>query len=116
MSTALAGMFPIGRPATSSKSVTCTWCNGTGWWQFGRRCFKCGGVGRAERITKETRLRDKRAHVSEVEGIIAENEVTLAQLGEGAANWKTCGVRGEIARRSAQLVQLRAELAAMEAA
>lgn len=116
MSDTLAQMFPIGRPATSSKSVTCTRCKGTGWWQFGRRCFKCGGVGRAERVTKETRLRDKRAHVAEVEGIIAENEARLAQLDEGAANWKTRGAREEIARRSDQLVQLRAELAVLEVA
>ena len=116
MSDTLARMFPIGRPATSPKFATCTRCKGTGWWQFARPCFKCGGVGRAERVTKETKLRDKRAHVAEVEGIIAENAARLAQLGEGAASWKTRGPREEVARRSEQLVQLRAELAAMEVA
>jgi hypothetical protein len=108
----LEAAFAIGTPATSAASKTCSRCNGTGWWALGRKCFKCGGVGHAERTTLATRIRDKRLHVEEVRGIIATYSGHLAT----AARWGRKCIEARITERTTQLAQLEAELAAMEGA
>jgi hypothetical protein len=102
--------FAIGRPAQSSAHRTCGRCRGTGWWQLGRRCFGCGGVGRHEVVTLAVRIRDKRAHVEEVRGIIAADIAALATARFGRGQRER-----EIAKRTAQLAALEAELAALGA-
>lgn len=97
-------------PARTSAHKTCSRCRGTGWWQLGRKCFKCGGVGHHEVATLATRIRDKRAHVEEVRGIIATDAAALATARFGRGQREK-----HIAERTAQLAVLEAELAALEA-
>lgn len=104
----LEAEFAIGKPATSAKHVTCSRCKGTGWWQLGRKCFKCGGFGRAEHITDATRLRDKRAHVAEATKTLAATEAYVPR-------WGKAGHAALILRERAHLTKLQAELAALEA-
>lgn len=76
----LEAALPIGRPAPSKAFKTCSRCKGTGWWQFARKCFKCGGRGYAEVVTLATQIRDKKAHIVEVRGIIADGTARLATM------------------------------------
>lgn len=91
----------------------CTRCAGTGDWAPGRVCFRCNGAGRVERDTLATQIRDKRAHVVEVRGIIAAERDALATprrvLGRAQRE-------ARLAQRVAQLAQLEAELTALETA
>lgn len=107
----LEAAFAIGTPAKTAADKTCTRCKGTGWWSLGRRCFKCGGEGHAERLTNAVRIRDKRAHIDEVRGIVAADVERLATVRFGRKQLESA-----IAKRTAQLAQLEAELAALEAA
>lgn len=102
--------FAIGRPAQTSAHRTCSRCQGTGWWQFGRTCFKCGGAGRHVVFTLAMKIRDKRAHVEEVRGIISAGITALATARFGRAQ-----LEKRLADRTAQLATLEAELAALEA-
>lgn len=79
---------------------------------LGRVCFRCGGEGNLERSTLATRIRDKRAHLEEVRGIIALNTKHLAT----APRWGRKPLEDRIAERTAQLALLESELAALEAA
>lgn len=107
----LEAMFAIGSPARTKAFRTCSRCKGTGWWQFGRKCFKCGGAGKAERDTAAVQLRNKRAHVVEVREIIAGDTSALA-----GAKFGRRILEERIAQRTAQLAVLEAELAALEGA
>lgn len=107
--TSLEQMFAIGRPAQTRAHQTCSRCMGTGWWQLGRVCFRCGGGGRHEVTTLATRIRDKRAHAEEVRGIIASETALLATSRFGRGQREK-----HIADRAAQLVALEAELATLE--
>lgn len=91
----------------------CTRCQGTGWWgsQFGRVCFKCGGVGYLEIGTLAEQIRNKRAHVDEVRELVATNEALL----ETARPWSRASRLAQLVTLRAQLVTLVAELAALEA-
>jgi hypothetical protein len=105
-------MFAIGRPAKAGSGWrTCRRCRGTGWWQLGRKCFACGGVGRAEISTTATKLRDKKKHVAEVREIIAREKALLPTTRFGRKSRER-----EIARREEQLLILEAEVAVLEAA
>ncbi len=101
--------FAIGRPAATSADATCSRCNGTGWWSLGRKCFKCGGAGHAERATQATKLRDKRAHIAEVRGMLEQETALLA-----TARFGRSLRQDRIAKLSAQLGQLETEIAALE--
>lgn len=105
----LEAAFAIGRPAPSAAYRTCSRCNGTGWWSFGRKCFKCGGSGHAERVTTATKIRDKAAHIAEVEGIVAQCRTLLETARFGRKSRQV-----ELDKRTAQLEILRAELAALQ--
>ncbi len=103
--------FAIGRPARSAAHKTCSRCKGTGWWQLARLCFKCGGVGHAEVSTKATRIRDKCAHILEVEGLLADDIRRRGIIRFGKRQHEE-----HIANHEANLARLRAELADLEAA
>ena len=113
--TTIEAAFAIGRPARTAAHITCTRCKGTGWWQIGRLCFKCGGKGNAEKSTLATRIRDKRNHVAEVTASIVENKARLAKLGPDAPRWKRMSPEEWLARDEENLVRLESELAALEA-
>ena len=85
-------------------------CQGTGWWQLGRKCFKCGGAGHLEVASLATKIRDKRAHVEEVRGIITADVAALATARFGRGQRER-----HIADRTVQLAVLEAELATLEA-
>lgn len=108
---ALERMFAIGSPARTKAFKTCSRCQGTGWWQLGRRCFKCGGAGKAERVTLATQIRDKLRHVAEVRGLVTDYTARLAS----GPRWARSQIEGHLAQRTAQLTTLEAELAALEA-
>jgi hypothetical protein len=107
--TTLEAAFAIGRPAPSKAFKTCSRCKGTGWWQLARKCFKCGGRGHAEVVTLATKIRDKRAHIEEVRAMIA---IDTAGMTEARLGRKSRAER--IAKDTAQLAVLEAELVALE--
>lgn len=105
----LEAAFAIGRPARNAAHKTCSRCKGTGWWQLGRKCFKCGGRGHAEVVTLATQIRDKRAHIEEVRASIATETAALATARFGRKSREE-----RIAANAANLARLEAELAALE--
>jgi hypothetical protein len=103
--------FAIGRSATKSTHKTCTRCKGTGWWQFGRKCFKCGGVGNFEKTTNATRLRDALAHRAELLNSIATNEKLLAgKLAAGRPRWTWMGMQERIDGERTTLATVEAQV------
>ncbi len=114
MATTIEAAFAIGRPARSAAYKTCSRCKGTGWWQLGRKCFKCGGVGHAEKATNATRLRDALAHRTERQGLIATDEKRLAdKLAAGAPRWQWMHLPEHIAADKATLAKVEAEILAL---
>nr|MDQ3300604.1 hypothetical protein [Myxococcota bacterium] len=73
-----------------------------------RICYKCGGRGELALDTAESAYNRKLAHVQEVHGIIADDTRRLA-----TARFGKKIIQQHIDYRTAQLVQLKAELAAM---
>ena len=114
--TRIEAMFPIGRPAPSAAHKTCRRCKGTGWWQLGRKCFGCGGVGHTEKVTTATKLRDARAHLAERVGLVADNRERLAmKLAAGRPRWSYMHLERDIARDVEIIAKIEAEIAALEA-
>lgn len=101
----VSAAFAIGRTASH---ITCTRCKGTGWWQLARVCFKCGGKGNAEKSTLATRVRDKRAHIAEVTGIIADEErrIPALKFGKKSAMERLESDRANLARLIGELAEL----------
>ncbi len=115
--TSIEEMFPIGRPARTAAFKTCRRCKGTGWWEFGRKCFRCGGVGHMEKVTLATKLRDARAHLAERFEMVAANRALLAEkLGAGRPRWTWMNIERDIARELEIIAKIEAELAALERA
>jgi len=113
--TSIESMFPIGRSAPTARYKTCRRCKGTGWWQLGRKCFGCGGVGHVEKVTRETKLRDARAHLAERLEMVAANRVLLAQkLAAGRPRWSYMGYESNIARDLKIIATIEAEIATLE--
>lgn len=106
----LEAAFAIGRPAADAAHKTCSRCRGTGWWSLGRKCFKCGGLGHAEKSTLATQIRDKRAHLTEIRASIEADSARLA-----TARFGKSMIEAAIARNAALLDRLVSDLAAMEA-
>lgn len=113
--TTIEAMFPIGRPAPTAAYKTCRRCKGTGWWQLGRKCFGCGGVGHTEKVTTATKLRDARAHLAECLELVAANRALLAQkLAAGRPRWSYMHLDRDIARDLETIATIEAEIAALE--
>ena len=113
--TSIEAMFPIGRPARTAAYKTCRRCKGTGWWQLGRKCFGCGGVGHVEKVTRETKLRDARAHLAERQEMVAANRALLAEkIAAGRPRWTWMGFERDIERDVETIAKIEAEIAALE--
>jgi hypothetical protein len=97
--TSIEEMFAIGRPARTAAFKTCRRCKGTGWWELGRKCFSCGGLGHVEKATIATKLRDARAHLAERLEMVAANRALLAEkIAAGRPRWTYRHFDGDIAR------------------
>lgn len=108
--------FAIGRPARNAAQVTCSRCKGTGWWQFARKCFKCGGVGHTEKITNATRLRDARAHLAERVAIVAAERALLAEKqAAGRPRWTWRSIEKRLPEELETIAKIEAEITALEA-
>jgi hypothetical protein len=113
--TSLEAMFPIGRPAPTAAYKTCCRCKGTGWWELGRQCFRCGGVGYAEKITNATRLRDARAHLAERLAMVAADRARLAEkIAACRPRWTYMHLGGDIERDLETIAKIEATIAALE--
>jgi len=113
--TSIEAMFPIGRPARTAAFKTCRRCRGTGWWQLGRKCFGCGGLGHVEKVTVATKLRDARAHLAERREMVAANRARLAEkIAAGRPRWSYMHLDRDIARDVEIIAKIEAEIAALE--
>lgn len=113
--TSIEAMFPIGRPARTTAYKTCRRCRGTGWWQLGRKCFSCGGLGHIEKVTITTKLRDARAHFAERREMVASNRTRLAEkLAAGRPRWTWMNLERDIARDVETIATIETEIAALE--
>jgi hypothetical protein len=113
--TSLESMFAIGRPAPTAASKTCRRCKGTGWWQLGRPCFGCGGIGHVEKVTLATKLRDARAHLAERLVMVAANRTLLAQkIAAGRTGWSYMHLEREVSRDLEIIAKIEAEIATLE--
>ncbi|HSX23038.1 MAG TPA: hypothetical protein VLE97_09715 [Gaiellaceae bacterium] len=113
--TSIEAMFPIGRPAPTTAYKTCRRCKGTGWWQLGRKCFGCGGVGHVEKVTRATKLRDARAHLAERLAMVADNRARIAQkLAAGRPRWSYMHLDRDIERDLKTIADIEAEIAVLE--
>ncbi len=92
----------------------CRRCAGSGaFMNDGRVCYGCAGYGVNLIITSAIKIADKRKHIAEVEGQIARHTARLAELPTDAPRWKREPVENWLAKDSANLVKLTAELAAL---
>lgn len=113
--TRIEEMFAIGRPARTTAFKTCRRCKGTGWWQLGRKCFSCGGLGHVEKVTLTTKLRDARRHLAERREMLEANRALLAKkLAAGRPRWTWMNIERDIARDVEIIDKIQAEIAALE--
>jgi hypothetical protein len=109
----LHGMTVLGTKATKLGAMTlveCNRCAGTGNWDPNgyKVCYKCGGRGELLLDTVESTYNRKLTHIEEVKSIIADNRRRL-----DTARFGKRQIQKDIEDRSAQLVQLEAELATL---
>lgn len=103
--------FAIGRPARKSTHKTCTRCKGTGWWQLGRKCFSCGGVGNFEKVTNATRLRDALANRAErLEMIAIEERIVAEKQAAGRPRWTWMSAADRVIKERETLATIEAEI------
>lgn len=113
--TSIEAMFPIGRPARTAAYKTCSRCKGTGWWQLGRKCFKCGGRGHYEKITVATRLRDARANLAERIAHVASERALLAdKIAAGRPRWTWMSIEQRLPAELETIARIEAEIAELE--
>jgi hypothetical protein len=96
---------------TAKTYTTCSRCDGSGIWAGNwKACFKCGGSGKCLVYTQAVKVELKKAHIAEVEGIIATTEAALLTARFGKSQ-----VASRLEAAKANLANLVAELAALEA-
>lgn len=91
----------------------CVRCEGTGIWTCldrGGTCFGCNGSGQRLNWTKELELEAKRDHLAEVQGLVADLETATPARFPSVNRQRA----EHLVKRRAQLVELEAEVVALQ--